>query len=79
MKRKLNEEWTGIVVGKMHQWGITNMELGQKCGYTAQYISMLLNGKKAFHTEDAKEKTKNHVMRTLAEIIEEVSNGADSI
>lgn len=79
MKRKLNEEWTGIVVGKMHQWGITNTELAQKCGYTAQYISMLLNGKKTFQTKDAKEKTKNRVMGGLSEIIEEVSNGTDSI
>ena len=79
MKRKLNEEWTGIVVGKMHQWGITEKELASRCGYTTQYISMLLNGKKQFQTEKSKERTKIRVMRTLDEIIEEVRYGCDSI
>ena len=50
MKRKLNEEWTGTVVGKMHQWGVSEKELADRCGYTTQYVSMLLNGKKAFKT-----------------------------
>lgn len=72
MKRKLNEEWTGAVVGKMHQFGITNSELGKRCGYTTQYISMLLNGKKQFKNLNSKEKTKAHVIACLNEIIEEV-------
>lgn len=79
MKRKLNEEWTGIVVGKMHQWGVSEKELADRCGYTTQYVSMLLNGKKKFQTEKGKEKAKNHVLRTLDEIIEEVEYGCDSI
>ena len=79
MRRKLNEEWTGIVVGKMHQWGITEKELAGRCGYTTQYISMLLNGKKRFQTEESKERTKIRVMTTLDEIIEEVRYGCDSI
>ncbi len=72
MRRKLNEEWTGEVVGKMHQWGIKNSELARYCGYTDQYISMLLNGRKSFGTEEAKEKTKMHVMTALDELIREV-------
>ena len=72
MKRKLNEEWTGTVVGKMHQWGITEGELGERCGYTTQYISMVLNGKKQFKNLNSKERTKNHILRVLGEIIEEV-------
>ena len=79
MKRKLNEEWTGIVVGKMHQWGVSEKELADRCGYTTQYVSMLLNGKKKFQTEKGKEKAKNQVLRTLYEIIKEVEHGADSI
>lgn len=79
MKRKLNEEWTGIVVGKMHQWGVSEKELADRCGYTTQYVSMLLNGKKQFQTEKGKEKTKSRVMTTLDEIIEEVRYGYDSI
>lgn len=73
MKRKLNEEWTGVVVGKMHQFGITNAELGRYCGYTEQYISMVLNGRKDFRTEKSKEKTKNRILRALDEIITEVT------
>lgn len=79
MKRKLNEEWTGIVVGRMHQFGVSESELAAGCGYSTQYISMILNGKKVFKTPESKEKTKNHVMRTLDEIIEEVRYGESSI
>lgn len=79
MKRKLNEEWTGIVVGKMHQWGITEKELATRCGYTTQYVSMLLNGKKQFQKEKSKERTKIRVMTALDDIIKEVSYGVDSI
>ena len=79
MKRKLNEEWTGVAVGKMHQWGISEKELAGRCGYTAQYISMLLNGKKKFATDQGKVKTINHVMGTLDEIIKEVRYGEPSI
>ena len=74
MRRKLNEEWTGVVVGKMHEFGITNSELGKRCGYTTQYISMLLNGKKEFKRSESKEKTKAHVMNCLNEIIREVKH-----
>ena len=73
MKRKLNEEWTGIVVGKMHQWGITQTELAKRCGYTTQYISMVLNGKKKFKNLNSKENTKEKIQRALDEIITEVS------
>ena len=79
MKRKINEEWTGFVVGKMHQFGITQAELAGRCGYTIQYISMVLNGKKKYASPESKEKTKNHVIGTLTEIIEEVSDGESSI
>lgn len=77
MKRKLNEEWTGYVVGKMHQWGITQAELAAKCGYTTQYVSMILNGKKRFEKVESREKTKQHVIWALEEIIKEVSYGYD--
>ena len=72
MKRRLNEEWTGIVVGKMHQWGISERELATECGYSTQYISMLLNGKKKFTSEKSKERTKKKVIKALDEIIKEV-------
>lgn len=79
MKRKIQEEWTGTVVGKMHQYGISEKELAIRCGYSAQYISMLLNGKKKFSKDLSKERTINHVMRALDEIIKEVCYGESSI
>lgn len=39
-------KWTGHLVGRMHNNGITNIDLANKLGYTKDYISMVLNGKK---------------------------------
>ena len=46
MRRKTHEEWAARLVGRMYRYGITAKELARKTGYTAPYISMLLNGKK---------------------------------
>ena len=39
-------QWTGDVIGKMHIHRISKKELAAHLGYTAEYISMVLNGKK---------------------------------
>ena len=39
-------EWTGRIVGLLHTHKITQTELANELGLTAQYISMVLNGKK---------------------------------
>ena len=39
-------EWTGRIVGLLHTHRITQAELAAELGLTAQYISMVLNGKK---------------------------------
>ena len=39
-------KWTGHLVGKMHNNRISSNELASKLGYTKDYISMVLNGKK---------------------------------
>lgn len=39
-------EWTSRVVGLLHMHRITQAELAAELGLTAQYISMVLNGKK---------------------------------
>ena len=40
------EEWTGHIVGLLHTHRITQAELAAELGVTAQYVSMVLNGKK---------------------------------
>ena len=39
-------EWTGHIVGLLHMHRIKQTELASELGLTAQYISMVLNGKK---------------------------------
>ena len=39
-------DWTAEVVGRMHAARITGQQLAAKCGYTAAYLSTVLNGKK---------------------------------
>ena len=40
-------EWTGRIVGLLHTHRITQAELARELGLTAQYVSMVLNGKKS--------------------------------
>lgn len=38
------EAWTGALIGKMHNKGITYDELAKEMGVTKAYISMILHG-----------------------------------
>ena len=40
------EKWTGALVGKMHNYRITQEMLAAKLGVKKPYISMILNGKR---------------------------------
>ena len=40
-------EWTGRIVGLLHTHRITQAGLAAEMGVTAQYVSMVLNGKKS--------------------------------
>lgn len=71
---KMNEPWTGHVVGRMHTYGIKQDELASKCGFTPQYLSMLLNGKKRFTNEDSKKLAKKVILDKLTELEKEVYN-----
>ena len=88
----LNAAWTADVVGRMHRYRITNIELADRCvykitddgekkSYSPQYISAILNGKKGFESEDAALKTKRRILSALDELIlerlEELENGSD--
>jgi len=70
--RKLNEEWTAEVVGRMHRYRISKKELASKCHYSLTYLSLVLNCVKEFSTETAKEKTKNKILKCLRAIEEEI-------
>ena len=68
----MKEEWTGNLVGRMHNADVTFEELGAEVGWGKPYISMILNGQRspdgaqkkleeAFDEIIRKRKTKNHV------------------
>ena len=40
----MNEKWTGILVGKMHNEGVTYQDIADEMAVTKSYISMILNG-----------------------------------
>lgn len=40
-------QWTGNIIGKMHIHGVSMKQLAAHLGYTPQYVSMVLNGKKS--------------------------------
>lgn len=49
----MSENWTADVVGRMHVARITGQMLAKECGYSAAYVSSVLNGKRG--TEETKE------------------------
>ena len=71
---KMNEPWTANVVGRLHRYGISQAELARECGYAPQYVSQILNGKKEFTTEEAKEKCKRIIFDSLSSIEQEVKH-----
>ena len=40
----MKEEWTGELIGRMHNADITLEELGRELGVGKSYVSMILNG-----------------------------------
>ena len=66
--RYLNEEWTAYVVGRLHRYRISRLELASKCHYSLTYLSLVLNGNKEFASEKAKERTKQHILKNLREL-----------
>ena len=64
----MREQWTGNVVGRMHIYNIKASELAKACGYTPQYLSMVLSGKKKFTTPEAGEHVKRIIFDSLHEL-----------
>ena len=40
-------QWTAEVIAKMHMESISQSELAKKMGYSCQWVSMVLNGKRS--------------------------------
>lgn len=79
MEMVLNEDWTADVKGRMHRCRISNPQLAAECGYSAAYLSTVLNGRKAFESEKSKEQTKGKIFEALERLefkILQASRGA---
>lgn len=73
----LNETWTADVVGRMHRCKISNDALAQECGYSAPYLSTVLNGRKEFMSDKAKEETKERILNALDRIESRILKGGE--
>lgn len=50
----MHKNWTGNLVGMMHDHKITKTMLAEELGFTREYVSMVLNGHRT--PPDAKER-----------------------
>lgn len=48
------EPWTGELIGKMHNAGVTYDELGAELNVSKSYVSMILNGRRTPTDAEAK-------------------------
>lgn len=62
-------DWTGWVVGQMHIAGISGRQLAEHMGVTPEYVSMILNGKRA------PEGVEQRFRDAVDELMEEKSDG----
>lgn len=68
----LNEDWTCDVISRLHRIRVSQATFAEKCGYTPQYVSMVLNGKQEFSTENAKKQTKDRMLACLEALEQEI-------
>lgn len=40
-------QWTAEIIGKMHLFGISQVQLAAELGYTPEYVSTVLHGKRS--------------------------------
>lgn len=81
MDAVLNEDWTADVVRQMHKYRITNIQLAAACdtpreGYSAAYLSTVLNGRKVFENEEAKQRTKETILAALTKLVTEAQSSS---
>lgn len=58
-------QWTGEVVGKLHNYGITAKEFAAYLGLNPKYVSTVLNGKR--NPKGAETKFREGLRRMIAE------------
>lgn len=59
----MKEKWTGDLVGRMHNAGVTQEELAEELGITKAYVSMILNSKRT--PPDAKKRLEDAFQSVL--------------
>ena len=69
------EEWTAEVTGRMHRARITGQQLAAECGYSAAYLSTVLNGKKG--NEDTKQRIFQALERLETNAVDRSLEGGD--
>lgn len=62
-------QWTGELIGKMHNVKVSQSDLARKLGITNRYVCMVLNGKRA--PKDAEQR----FTAALDELIKEREGG----
>lgn len=58
----MREEWTGNLVGRMHNAEVTRDDLAKEVGWTKSYVSMVLTGKRR---PDGAEQKLNDAFQTV--------------
>jgi len=58
------DKWTGLLVGKMHNNGVTFEALAKELGVSKPYVSMVLNGKR--FPKDAEQKFNDALNKLIA-------------
>lgn len=76
-KRRIKENWTAYVVSRMHRYDISGIELARECGYTPQYLSMVLNCRKEFENKESKQRTKTAIFNGLKRIVDRIYKGEE--
>lgn len=64
MAKPSPEKWTGKLLGEMHVNKVKSSDLAKELGWTAAYVSMLLNSKR--NPKDAREKLNAAYQAVLA-------------
>lgn len=75
----LNEDWTADVIGRMHKYRISNQRLAEACGYSAAYLSTVLNGRKTFESEEAKQRTTDKIIHALTQLESEILSSSEGL
>lgn len=74
-KREVKEIWAGNVVGRLYRIDSTQEELACRCGWTPQYISQILSGKKDFKNKESLVRARRKISDNLRILEMEVLHG----